>query len=190
MKATFKKFYYRGSFVNPNNTKKAYYKNIPLINFIVGRIIVIVIKTLLFVCLFVFLIVFGNFLKSGDLYTQWALVKEYSLVIFGFPSLLGFSYYSYEAVKYYFKMKESPFAYITPENLILDYGKTSYSWDSIQTINLKNNEKFIVTYINKKGRLRKRRIGLWWFQEKEDFISTVKRICIDNSILYHEDEIP
>ena len=169
-----------------NMPERTYFKNVSTINFIVGRIIVIAVYIFFIDCI----LFFGGFLitilKRGDIYAQWALIQEYHFIYFGVPSFVVFIYFVYQGIKQYGLMKKSPFASMGAENLTLDYGKTPLLWDQMQTVTLKENRKFVITYVDGTGKSRKRRIGLMWFQEKDDFISHVKRKCVEHNILYSE----
>ncbi len=115
------------------------------------------------------------------------LTFRYVLIGHMWPLILIFILGFLTERKIYRLMKEKPFAIVTNDKLILDFGKYSLSWDSVQSINIEGERKLTVTYEDKK---RKKRIcDLKWLSGKKEFISALKSNCDARNIPYQENEI-
>jgi len=82
--------------------------------------------------------------------------------------------------------KKKPFALVSDERLFLNFGRDSFLWDSIQSVDLEGGRKLIVIYSDDKGKLKSRVNDLKWLSKKEDFIHNLKNNCSKRNIPYRE----
>ncbi len=90
--------------------------------------------------------------------------------------------------KEYHLMKKKPFASISNEKLTLNFGKDSFLWDHIQSVDLESERKLIVVFKDN-GKRKKRTADLKWLSRKKDFIDKSKNNCVTQGIRYRESEM-
>lgn len=90
--------------------------------------------------------------------------------------------------KEYNLIKEKPYASISNEKLTLNFGKNSFLWDHIHSVNLEGERRLIVMF-KENGRCEKGTVDLKWLSRKRDFIKSLENNCVTQNIHYRESEI-
>ncbi|MBU7029544.1 MAG: hypothetical protein HXS48_21610 [Theionarchaea archaeon] len=168
-------------------SEESYFKEVKKGTFIIGWIPFLVIHILcgFLICLLIVLalcILSGNFAIREYLFGG-SFLKDYSVLLLG-SFVLGL----WEGRKTYRLVKEKPFASISHDKLLLNFGKDSFLWDRIQSVNLEGERK--LTVISDDKDTSKNQVNdLKWLPKKKEFIHNLKDNCIERNISYVETEM-
>jgi len=173
--------------VNVSMSEESYFKEVRKGTFIIGWIPFLVTYILcgFLGCLLIVLalcILFRNF-AIGEYLFGGSFLKDYSLPVLG-VFILGL----WEGRKTYRLVKKEPFASISHDKLLLNFGKDSFLWDRIQSVNLEGERKLTVISDDKDTSM-KQVSDLKWFPKKKEFIHNLKDNCTERNIPYAETEM-
>lgn len=129
-----------------------------------------------------------NILRESDFNIRWYLFNDSVLVNPEIPFLFAFVLSLFEGRKRQHLIKKEYFASITNEKLILNFGRKSFLWDDIQTVNLEGQKKLTVIFLEKEKR-KKGDFDLKWLSRKRDLISEIKNHCAAKNIPFHETKL-
>ena len=77
--------------------------------------------------------------------------------------------------------KKKPFAFVNNDRLILNFGRDSFLWDSIQSVDVEGERKLTIAYYDEE-RTKKKVNDLKWLSKKEDFIYNLENTCSGRNI--------
>ncbi len=163
-------------------SQENYTKDVDRGTFIVELAPVSIVFILVCICIYITLALVFHILVDENF-----IIKEYLLrksLLFDLISafILAFIVNFLARRKIYRLMKEKPFAIVTNDRLILDFGRYSLSWDSVQSINIQGERKLNVAYEDKK---RKKRIcDLKWLSKNREIFNTLLTLVIP-TVLTH-----
>ncbi len=167
-------------------SQENYTKDVDRGTFIAELAPVSIVVTPVYVCIYITLALVFHILVDENFIIKEYLLRK-SLLFHPAPFIFAFIVNFLTGRRIYHLMKEKPFAIVTNDRLILDFGKYSLSWDSIQSMNIEGERKLTVIYEDKKR--KKRTCDLKWLSRKKEFISALKSNCDARNILYQENEI-
>lgn len=149
---------------------------------------IIAMRILRVFCIYMVLFLIYHFYFTEDFIIRDYILRRSFFYNFGF--ILGFVsiFDLFDVRKEYRLLKEKPFASISNEKLILNFGKDSFLWDHIQSVDLEGERKLIVVFKDN-GKHKKRIADLEWLSRKKDFIDRLKNNCVTENIRYKENEM-
>ena len=166
-------------------SKENYFKDVKKSTFYFDRTPFAVVGFLLafgtYIMLFVVLHILleENFVIEDYIFRKLRQIDTIGASLFGIYGFISMNR------KEYHIMVEKPFASISNERLVLNFGRDSFLWDTIQSVILEGERKLTVIYNDK--RKTKRKINdLKWLSKKEDFIYNLKNNCSTRDIPYRE----
>lgn len=161
-----------------------YSKDIGKSAFILEWISILLVGILFVFCFWTVADIVIGILTTSDFSIRWYLLNDSILVHPALPLLIAFVLFLFEGRKRYRLIKEKPFASITGDQLVLNFGKNSFLWSQIRAVDLEGNRKLTITFLDKR-KDKKRIFDLKWLQKK-DFIHNLRSICRERNIPYHE----
>ncbi len=173
--------------VNVSMSEESYFKEVKKGTFMVEWIpflVMYILTGFLGFLLFVLAIciLFRNFAIRECLFGGSFL--NYSIV----PVLWAFILGLWKGRKIYCQIKEKPFASISHDELLLNFGKDSFLWDRVQSVNLEGERKLTVIF-DDKDTSKKQVNDLKWLPKKKEFIHNLKNNCTERNMPYVETEM-
>ncbi len=168
---------------------ETYHKDVDKSTFILKEWVPASIMYLLFgFCLGVILFPAIHIYSAEDFIIRDYILSKSFLYDMAFPLTILSIGSLWDERKKYHLIKKKPYALISNEKLTLNFGKDSFLWDHIQSVDLEDERKLIVVFKDN-GRRKKRIADLKWLSRKKDFIGRLKNNCVTQNIRYKESEM-
>ena len=162
-----------------------YFKDIGKSTFILEKIPVSIVGILFFFCLWTMTDIILNILIEGDFNIRRYLSGDSVIIDPEIALFILFILFFFWRRGEYRSIKGKPFVSLTKEKIVLNFGKHSFLWDHIQSVDVEGERKLrIIAGKNKKR--KKQTTDLKWLLSKEDFINRLKNNCVEKNIPYHE----
>ncbi len=167
---------------------EAFEKDIRKSTFVQEWIPLLAMRILFGFCFYVVLFLIYHFYFTEDFVIRDYILRRSFFCGLAFPLGFVFVFDLFDGRKEYRLLREKSFASISNEKLTLNFGKDSFLWDHIQSVDLEGERKLIVVFKDN-GKRKKRIADLKWLSRKKGFIERLKNNCFTQNIRYKENEM-